>query len=253
MVELRWSVLSQVVVSNAETPDGSDATIPTGVAIGTWGASWALGMVVLGPLAIAAMGAELGDDLTVPQLAAATAVGWVAFVAALVLASRRAGTSNFLQDYAVAFRPVDLVGIPIGIVLQIGLIPLMYRPLRALWPTTFSTEEVERRANELVDRAGDRWAWLLVLVVVIGAPVIEELVYRGLLQRSLSRTVGVPSGLLLTSLWFALIHFSAVEWPGLMVAGLAFGIGVVLTGRIGMGIATHMAFNAAGLAVIYWW
>jgi membrane protease YdiL (CAAX protease family) len=241
------------VVSIAETPGRTDATIPIGVAVGTWGASWVLGMLVLGPLAIVAMGAELGDDLTVPQLAAATAMGWAAFAAALVLASRRAGTSNFVHDYAVSFRPIDLVGIPVGIVLQVVVIPLMYRPLRALWPTTFSTEEVEQRANELVDRAGDHWAWLLVVVVVIGAPVIEELVYRGLLQRSLSRTVGLPSGLLLTSLWFALIHPSAVEWPGLMVAGLAFGAGVALTGRIGMGFATHTAFNAAGLAVIYWW
>lgn len=240
-------------MSIVDTPEGTDATIPTGVAIGTWGASWALGMLVLGPLAIVAMGADLGDDLSVPQLAAATAAGWLAFCAALVLASQRAGTADLRRDYAVAFRPIDLVGIPIGIVLQIGVIPLMYRPLRALWPTTFSTEEVEQRANDLVDRAGDRWAWLLVVVVVVGAPVIEELVYRGLLQRSISRTVGLTSGLLLTSLWFALIHPSAVEWPGLIVAGLAFGIGVVLTGRIGMGIATHMAFNAAGLAVIYWW
>ena len=240
-------------MSIADTPEGTDATIPTGVAIGTWGASWALGMLVLGPLAIVAMGADLGDDLTVPQLAVATAVGWVALCGALVLASQRAGTADFRRDFAVAFRPIDLVGIPIGIVLQIGVIPLMYRPLRAVWPTTFSTEEVEERANDLVNRAGDRWAWLLVVVVVIGAPVIEELVYRGLLQRSISRTVGLTSGLLLTSLWFALIHPSAVEWPGLIVAGLAFGVGVVLTGRIGMGIATHMAFNAAGLAVIYWW
>jgi membrane protease YdiL (CAAX protease family) len=241
------------VVSIAETPGGTDPTIPTGVAIGAWGASWALGMLVLGPLTIVAMGAELGDDLTVPQLAAATAVGWLAFVAALVLASQRAGTSNFRRDYAVSFRPIDLVGIPIGIVLQVAVIPLMYAPMRALWPTTFSTEEVEERANDLVDRAGDRWAWLLVVVVVIGAPIIEELVYRGLLQRSISRTVGLPSGLLITSVWFAFIHPSAVEWPGLIVAGLAFGVGVLLTGRIGMGIATHMAFNAAGLAVIYWW
>jgi len=161
-------------------------------------------------------------------------------------------TGQFVRDAAVAFRPVDLAGMPLGIGLQIGRIPLMYLPLRALWPTTFSTDEVEQRANDLVDRAGDRWAWLLVVVVVIGAPIIEELVYRGLLQRSISRSVGVSSGLLLTSMWFALIHPSAVEWPGLLVAGLAFGAGVVITGRIGMGIVTHMAFNAAGLAVLYW-
>lgn len=229
------------------------ATIPTGVAIGAWGISWVLGMLVFGQMAIVAMGADPGDDLSVPQLAAATAVGWAAFGAALVIASRRSGTAHFRRDYALTFRPIDLVGIPVGIGLQIGLIPLMYRPLRALWPMTFSTDEVEQRANDLVDRAGDRWAWLLVIVVVVGAPIVEELVYRGLLQRSISRSIGLPSGLLITALWFALIHPSPVEYPGLIVAGLAFGAGVVLTGRIGMGILTHMAFNAAALAVIYWW
>ncbi|HUF99964.1 MAG TPA: type II CAAX endopeptidase family protein [Ilumatobacter sp.] len=235
------------------TPHSHAATIPTGFAIGTWGISWVLGMLVLGPLVVVATGASLGDDLSVPQLAAATAVGWAMFAGALVVASRRAGCGDFAADYAFAFRPIDLVGIPVGVGLQIGLIPLMYRPLRSLWPTTFSTEEVEQRAQDLVDRAGDRWAWLLVLVVVVGAPIVEELVYRGLLQRSISRSVGLPSGLLLTSLWFAVIHPSAVEYPGLIVAGLVFGAGVVFTGRIGMGIATHVAFNAAGLAVIYWW
>lgn len=240
------------MASNEDTPGGTLATIPTGPAIGTWGIGWVLGMLVLGPLAIVAMDASVGDDLSVPQLSAATAVGWVAFSVALVVASRRFGSGHFRRDYALSFRPVDLVGIPVGIGLQVGLIPLLYRPLRALWPMTFSTDEVEQRANDLVDRAGDRWAWLLVVVVVIGAPIIEELVYRGLLQRSISRSVGLPSGLLLTSLLFALIHPSAVEYPGLIVAGLAFGAGVLITGRIGMGIATHMAFNAAGLAVIYW-
>ncbi len=229
------------------------AAIPTGVAIGTWGLSWVVGMLVLGTLVITATGADLGDDLSVPQLSAATAAGWLSFIVALVWASRRAGTGDFRRDYAVSFRPVDLVGVPVGVALQLGLIPLLYRPLRALWPMTFSTDEVEQRANDLVDRAGDRWAWLLVLVVVVGAPIVEELVYRGLLQRSLSRTVGIPSGLLLTSVWFALIHPSAVEYPGLIIAGLTFGVGVVVTGRIGMGMATHMAFNATGLAVIFWW
>ncbi len=77
------------MVSIDDTSGGTGATIPTGIAIGAWVASWVLGMLVLGPLAIVAMGAELGDDLTVPQLAVATAVGWAAFVAALVIASRR--------------------------------------------------------------------------------------------------------------------------------------------------------------------
>ena len=84
---------------------------------------------------------------------------------------------------------------------------------------------------------------LLVIIVVIGAPLVEEFLYRGLLQRSVSVLVGVGFGLVSTSAWFALIHFSPVEYPGLFLAGLVFGACVAVTGRIGPAIVTHAAFN----------
>jgi membrane protease YdiL (CAAX protease family) len=88
---------------------------------------------------------------------------------------------------------------------------------------------------------------LLVIIVVIGAPIVEELVYRGLLQRSMSAAFGVVPGLVVMSIWFALMHPTPIEWPGLVVAGALFGAGLALTGRIGPGIITHAAFNATGL------
>jgi membrane protease YdiL (CAAX protease family) len=52
------------------------------------------------------------------------------------------------------------------------------------------------------------------------------------------------------SAWFALVHFSPVEYPGLFLAGLVFGGCVVATGRIGPAILTHAAFNAVGLVIV---
>lgn len=234
-------------------PEPESTQIGAVPALGIWTAAWVLGLLVISPIVLVALGAKLGDDLTVPQLAAATAGTWVVFVVALRLASSKFGRNDMVIDYGVQFRPIDLVGVPIGIAMQLAVIPLVYRPLRWMWPSTFSADEVERRATELVDSAGDRWLWLLVLIVVVGAPIIEELVYRGLLQRAAVVAVGRPAAWLLASLWFAIIHFSPVEYPGLFLAGLAFGVGVLLTGRIGMGIVTHMAFNAAGMAVVLWW
>ena len=144
------------------------------------------------------------------------------------------------------------LGIPLGVATQFLLIPLLYLPLRELWPDTFDPDRLEERARELADKAGGFDTVLLVVVVVVGAPLIEELVYRGLLQRSLSVTVGASSGLLLTSILFSLIHFSPIEYPGLLVAGLVFGACVTLTGRLGPAIVTHAAFNAAGLVTVLW-
>jgi membrane protease YdiL (CAAX protease family) len=53
------------------------------------------------------------------------------------------------------------------------------------------------------------------------------------------------------SIWFALMHPTPVEWPGLAVAGALFGAGLALTGRIGPSILTHAAFNATGLILAF--
>jgi membrane protease YdiL (CAAX protease family) len=226
------------------------ATIRVGPAIGTWALSWSIGMVVLGPAVVVALGAELDGDLSIPVLAAATAAAWVVFLLALGFASRRFGTGDVIADYAVRWRPADLVGIPLGAATQLAAIPLLYVPLQRWWPDTFSDERLEERARELADQAGGATTLLLVLVVAVGAPIIEELIYRGLLQRSLSSAIGVGQGLVATSLWFTIVHPSPVEFPGLLLAALVFGGCVVATGRLGTSIVTHAAFNATGLAVV---
>ena len=234
-----------------ETRSGPDRPpIGVGPALGTWAVGWGVGSIVAAPVVIVLLGGSLGDDLTIAQLAAASAATWAVMVVALVWASRRFGTGDVLDDYAVRFRTVDLVGVPLGIVTQLLFVPWLYVPLRGIWPSTFSDEQIEERAQELADKADGWTTLLLVVVVVVGAPVVEELVYRGLLQRSVSTAIGAGFALVTTSVFFALVHFSPVEYPGLFLAGLVFGGCVVVTGRIGPAIVTHAAFNAAGLFVV---
>lgn len=228
----------------------ADSPIGVGQALGTWSAAWIVGTLIAAPAMISLLGAQLGDDLTIPQLAAASGATWAVMVTAVIVASRRFGTGDVLADYGATFRPIDLAGIPLGVATQLLVIPLLYVPLRRLWPDTFSNEQIEERAQDLANRAGGWLTVLLVLVVVVGAPLVEEFVYRGLLQRSVSVAIGTGFGLVSTSAWFALVHFSPVEYPGLFVAGLAFGGCVALTGRIGPAIVTHAAFNATGLIVV---
>jgi membrane protease YdiL (CAAX protease family) len=239
-------------VSDARTEVRSEAVPPVaiglGPAFGVWTAAWLLGSLVAAPLAVLAMGADF-DDLTIPELLVATAATWAVFIAGLIVASHRFGTADPVTDYALSFRPIDLVGIPAGLAAQLLVIPVLYIPLQHWWPDTFSDEKLEERASELVDKAGGFNTVVLVLLVVVGAPIVEELVYRGLLQRSISTVIGAVPALIVTSAWFALIHPSPVEFPGLFVAGIAFGIGVVVTRRIGMGLVTHAAFNATAVVM----
>lgn len=234
------------------SPERAQPAIPAGAALATWAAAWPLAVVFAGQLVLLVMSAD-ADDLTTAQSCAAVAAGWVVFLAALAFTSRSFGTADLRADYGAYVRPADLAGIPAGIALQLVVLPLVYWPLRQVWPDTFDAQEVEERATELVDKANGGWIWLLAATVVIGAPVVEELVYRGLLQRSIGTRVGRWVAWPLVAMGFALIHFSPVEIPGLFLAGLLFGVGVVLTGRIGFGLLAHLAFNATGVAVVLWW
>lgn len=231
-------------------PSDTSPVIPVGPAIATWAIAWVGGGFVVAGAVVALLAGSLDAELTIPQIAAAGAAQWAVFLAALAVASRRWGTGRAWTDYAVRFRPVDTLAIPVGAVAQLALLPLLYLPLRHWWPDTFSQEQLEERARELADRAGGANTVLLVLIVVVGAPFVEELVYRGLLQRSVAAAIGAVPALVLVAAWFALVHPSPVEFPGLALAGLVFGGCVVATGRVGTSMLAHAAFNATGIAVV---
>jgi membrane protease YdiL (CAAX protease family) len=210
-----------------------------------------VGAFVVGQLAstvvVGLSGAESVDDVPIPTLFLALVLTWAAYLAALWWASRRSGTGDLVEDYRVRFRPVDLVGAPIGVLTQLVVVPLVYLPLSRLWPSTFSEDELADNAERLVDRADGAAMVLLVLMVCVGAPIVEELVYRGLLQGSFAARVDGAVAVLIVAAWFALIHLRPVEYPGLFTFGLVAGACVLVTGRLGTAIVTHVGFNVTGL------
>lgn len=224
---------------------------PLRLAAFAWAAAWVLGGVVFGAIALTVMGADTEGTLTIDELTVTAVVSWGTFAGALYLVSVRVGTGDLIADYRVAFRPIDLLAVPAGVVTQLVVIPALYIPLQELWPNTFSDERLEERATELAEQASGGTVVLLIVVVAVGAPIFEELVYRGLLQRSLCLPLGRAWGLVAASAWFSLIHLTPVEYPGLFVAGLVFGAGLALTDRLGPAMLAHLAFNATGLALAF--
>jgi membrane protease YdiL (CAAX protease family) len=224
-------------------------TIPPAPAVATWAFGWFVGLGVVSLIVLAAFGVE-GDDYTIAELGLATLAGYVVFGAALWFTSNRHGSGDLAADYAVGFRSVDLVGLPVGALAQLLLIPALYAPLRAVWPDTFSQAELEERAQSLADKAGGFSTVLLVLLVVVAAPVVEEVVYRGLLQRSLRGRLGAAASFLVVAVLFTLVHLSPVEYPGLFAVALVFGAGVLVTGRLGWSLFAHAAFNLTGVVMV---
>jgi membrane protease YdiL (CAAX protease family) len=97
------------------------------------------------------------------------------------------------------------------------------------------------------------WWWLTVLVIVIGAPVSEEIAFRGFLFPALAQSrLGIPGAAALSSLGWTFLH------TGYSLAGLVevFLVGVVLAwltwrgNSLRVAIAAHATYNAVVLLVI---
>lgn len=175
---------------------------------------------------------------------------WVPQLVLLFLFTRRAGTGLFRDDLSFRFRMVDLWGVPIGVLSQVLLVGLVTWPFRTWFPDTFNVDNVEDRARSLYDSAQGPWLVVLALIVVLGAPLVEELVYRGFLQRGLQSRINDVVAIVVTAAWFAGIHGRVAELPGLFAFALVLGIAFHMTRRLGMSVIAHLAFNATGLAFL---
>jgi len=143
-----------------------------------------------------------------------------------------------------------LIGIPLGVGSQLILVNAVNWPLSRLFPSVFSFDDISRRASDLVDNARGGWIVALVLVVVIGAPLIEEVVYRGVVQPGLVGAWGPTAGIVVTAALFAGVHLQPIEFPGLFVFALVLGFARHRSDRLALSIVAHMAFNSAGLVLV---
>jgi membrane protease YdiL (CAAX protease family) len=219
-----------------------------GVAVFAWLLAYVAALPLQGILiSITGHGGEKSDSWPISLTVLSVLCLWIPFVVALVVVSRRWGQDQFSRDFKVHLRWVDLAGLPIGIASQLLLVPLIYWPLQRIWSDAFSSDEIEQRARELWDKAHGGWIVVLVVVVALGAPVIEELVYRGLILQALQSRLNDWLALIISAAWFALIHLQPVELPGLFAFALVLGICFQRTGRLGMSVMAHIGFNAAGL------
>ena len=89
---------------------------------------------------------------------------------------------------------------------------------------------------------------LTALLAVLSAPLVEEVVYRGVLYPGLARNWGMGAGVAGATLLFALVHVPQYwnSWAALATILLLSFVLTVLraaTGSILPGIATHFFFN----------
>lgn len=88
-----------------------------------------------------------------------------------------------------------------------------------------------------------------IVAIAVVAPLIEELLFRGLLQNALMHHVPAWAAIVLSAFAFSVVHMQLLAMPALMALGAAFGYIYYKTGSLRMTIILHMVNNMLALAL----
>mgnify|MGYP006282324039 CR=1 FL=1 len=101
--------------------------------------------------------------------------------------------------------------------------------------------------NELAESGGRVSVVIFALAVMVGAPVVEEIFFRGLLFAALrKRGLSALLTVLVTALAFTLFHMEPIRILILLPTGLALGWVRWKTGSTGSAMVAHGVVNAPG-------
>lgn len=104
----------------------------------------------------------------------------------------------------------------------------------------------------LVQLFGEQWI-LALLVVGVGAPLSEELLFRGFLLSALARSrLGFAGGAIITTVWWTALHagYSAAGIIEVFVIGLFFSWLLWRTGSLRVSIFCHALYNSLIVVVL---
>jgi membrane protease YdiL (CAAX protease family) len=223
------------------------------------GRTWGVREAVLGLLAVPAAFAVAVVLLSlVPGLPGALAAVFAtaALGAAAVAVARRPARQS--GGFAAALGLELPLWSDTGRILRWSLLLLVVQAVAvALLVSFVPALEGAEADNSSFLREEPMWALLLfVLLATAIAPVLEELLFRGIVLRGLMLRLGFWPAAIVSSVCFGLFHAPGLGGDAVLivVATGVFGLGLCLltrrTGRLGPGIGVHAVRNAVAISYV---
>jgi membrane protease YdiL (CAAX protease family) len=147
-------------------------------------------------------------------------------------------------------RLADLRYVPMGVGAAIGL-NLLVAPLNALWSNAgHGGQEIGKD----LQRASGVTIAILFVVIVLVAPITEELLFRGIVLRSALRRMDVVAAVIVSGLAFGALHLldpdTLPSLPALVAFGMLSAVVAVRTGRLAPSMGLHIGFNLLGAVAL---
>lgn len=175
---------------------------------------------------------------------------WAVLLAVPFLAARYKG-NGWVRDFRIRMERSDVwVGLGVGIASQLLLVTGFYWLLFQI----IGEQDVSAEARQLTDRAtSPLGVVLLFLIVGVGAPIAEEVFFRGLSLRAFRKKGWSwwPS-IIVTAVYFGATHLQPLQFPALVLFGVVVGWLVMRTDRLGPAIWAHVGFNMTAAVVLVW-
>jgi membrane protease YdiL (CAAX protease family) len=143
------------------------------------------------------------------------------------------------------------LGLLFGIVAQAVSLGIGYLVQQA-----YPKEDVTGNGAAIVEAFSGVSPLLVFLVIAIGAPIVEEIFYRGLVFTALANKFGLVAGGIVSSLLFGISHYSDSSINGIFGILLTAALGGVLafarfkSGGIFLPIMIHIGFNSVAASAL---
>lgn len=169
-----------------------------------------------------------------------------------LFAARRWGSGRFAHDTGFRLRWADLGWGPLvwltAVLAEVAAVVV----IEALEiPLTGNTEGISELS---IDRA---YVISLLVTAVLAAPIVEELVFRGVMLRGLRSRMPAVAAIAVQAVIFGGVHVDPARGSGniglalvLTAVGLVFGGAAHLLGRIGPTVVAHAILNGVVMAVV---
>jgi membrane protease YdiL (CAAX protease family) len=198
---------------------------------------------------LAAGGADLTDPIPFSTVFIGQSIGSLLVV---FIYSRRS-SGSLVADVGLVLRGKDWWAIFAGMGLQIVAAMATLPIIEALFPDGAPEQSV-------AGVAGNTETTLEIILifasVAILAPILEEILYRGMLLSWLNRFMGKWPSILLSAAIFASIHL--IDWnaraavPGLFIIGVVLGWAAMHRGDLSLSIPLHAGVNLLAAFFLVW-
>lgn len=208
---------------------------------------------ILGGAVVAVVLDLAGADLTEPLPFASVFAGQAAATFLIFFAYSRSASRSLGADTGLVLSIGDWWGLFAGMGLQIAVALLTVPLIEAMFPDGAPSQGV-------ADIAGDSETTIEIIAIFVSvavlAPIIEEILYRGLLMSWINRFVGKWPSIILSAAVFAGVHL--LDWnaraavPGLFLVGIVLGWAAMRRGDLSLAIPLHAGVNMLAAILIVW-